>query len=154
VGEEKPAWGQTASSQYIGALRAFARTLPESQRTTVDRELGRYSAGPLQPGEPQVPAITFTYDSSVALQQSNTASIADPNATFLQQILNSPIPDVGSLIGSGTDSQLPRLRKLYRTVEDPRIGIRLRQQMDGYAAPPIASYIRNAEGNWVDPTQP
>src|SRR6266404_1157652 len=40
--------GRTAARPYIGALRAYARTLPETERVPVERELSRYSAGALQ----------------------------------------------------------------------------------------------------------
>jgi hypothetical protein len=37
-----------------------------------------------------------------------------------------------------------------RNQNDPQIALRLRQQIDGYAAPPIASYSRDATGEWSD----
>src|SRR6185369_16800715 len=39
--------GHPASGRYIGALRVFARTLPESERVSLDHELAHYSAGAL-----------------------------------------------------------------------------------------------------------
>ena len=74
---------------------------------------------------------------------------ADTLTPLLQQILNSPPPEMGSKVASGLE--LRDLRMLWRSQTDTSIKYRLQQELDGYAARPIALYQRIEDGTWVDP---
>ncbi|EEF58448.1 hypothetical protein Cflav_PD1071 [Pedosphaera parvula Ellin514] len=140
--------GLKVSGQYIGALRGYAKTLPDAEAAPIQRELERYSAGSLV-GGPEIQESTLkpveTFDTSYP---TPLLSSTGETSSLLQRVLNHPPPEVGSLIGTGTDSQVPELRQLVRNQSDPQIALRLRQELDGYAAPPIANYNRDASGQW------
>ena len=74
---------------------------------------------------------------------------ADALTPLLQQILNTPPPEMGSKVASGLE--LRDLRMLWRSQTDTSIKYRLQQELDGYAARPIALYQRIEDGTWVDP---
>jgi hypothetical protein len=122
----------------------------------MDRELGHYSAGALQSVDPYHVELdgggSNSRDNSPADSVPGRVSLAgDANALFLQELLATPPPEIGSLLGTGTDSEVPRLRRLLRNATDPAIEFRLRQQLDGYSSPPIAPYVRDSHGEWTDP---
>jgi hypothetical protein len=146
-------YGHPASGHYVGALRAYARSLPESARASVERELAHYSAGTLESngsaGSPE-PGITELLGSHALPVTPGSPPVMDANADYMKRLFASEIPEIGSLIGGGRDSELPRLRRLLREVDDPAVQLRLNQQLDGYNAPPIAPYVRNERGEWTD----
>jgi hypothetical protein len=74
---------------------------------------------------------------------------ADTLIPLLQQILNTPPPEMGSKVATGLE--LRELRMLWRSQTDTSIKYRLQQELDGYAARPIALYQRTEDGTWVEP---
>jgi len=120
-------------------IAAYARSLPESERAAVDRDLVHYSAGALQSGASYQAELdgggSYSRDNSPATAVPGRVSLAgDANALFLKELLATPPPEIGSLLGTGTDSEVPRLRRLLRNATDPTTEFRLRQQLDGYSS--------------------
>ena len=74
---------------------------------------------------------------------------ADTLTPLLQQILNTPPPEMGSKVSSGLE--LRDIRMLWRSQTDTSIKYRLQQELDGYAARPIALYQRDMDGSWIEP---
>ena len=112
------------------------------------------NADPASPGLPPADARSQGTPNGPPSQRETaltpSSDTPDPAELLLRKILGSPPPEIGSLIGTGTDSEMGPVKRILRATEDPVIRLRLLQQLDGYASPPAGAYQRNPGGEWVD----
>lgn len=132
--------GSVATSDYISAVRSYARTLPVEERAPFLRELEQYRATPVAASDGTTRSPEYfsgpTATPPVSAGDGNSPALglpAIPGGLFLP--LNAPPPEVGTL--QGTAAEIKAWRQLRRAQRDPAIIARIDAQLLGYASPPI-----------------
>ncbi len=127
--------GETASSEFIAALRNYAKSLAPGDRTTFLNEFKRYSGPTSDNGYDPNQQLVRTAPANELIAAASFTGLSTEASQLLRQILATPPPALGEFFGAAAP-ELRDLRQLLRTQQSTAVRQRLQQQFQGYASPP------------------